>query len=41
MGKLIRTTLLLAGLGYLGWRYWSERNRPAAETWAAGTDRIG
>ena len=41
MKKLLRATLVLAGLGYVGWRYWQEHNRPAAEAWAAETDRVG
>lgn len=31
---------MLAGAAYVAWRYWQESNRPSAEAWAAGTDRV-
>lgn len=41
MNKLLRTVLVLGGLGYLGWRWWQANNADSASAWAAETDRIG
>ncbi len=43
MSKLIGVTALLVGAAsaaYIAWWYWQESNRPVAEAWAAGTDRL-
>ncbi len=40
VSKLIGATVLLAGAAGLAWWYWQEANRPNAEAWAAGTDRL-
>lgn len=41
MRKLIRSTLLISGLGYLAWQMWQEYHREATRNWAEHTDRIG
>lgn len=43
MSKLIGLTVLVVGAASavcVAWWYWQESNRPAAEAWAAGTDRL-
>lgn len=40
MRRLIGWTLVLVGAAWAGWSYWQEAKRPAAQAWAAGTDRI-
>lgn len=41
MNKLLRALLVIAGAGYLAWKYWQSSNQDAAHAWAAETDRIG
>lgn len=40
MKSLFGVSVLLAGAAYVAWWYWHETNRPIAEAWAAGTDRV-
>jgi len=39
--KVLRAVLVLAGAGYVAWKYWQTSNQDAAAVWAAETDRIG
>ena len=40
MSKLIGVTLVLAGAACAAWWYWQVSNRPNAQAWASGTDRL-
>lgn len=41
MNKVLRGLLVLAGAGFLAWKYWQSSNADAAAAWSAETDRIG
>lgn len=40
VSRVIGVTVLLVGAACAAWWYWQESNRPNAEAWAAGTDRL-